>query len=122
MNSALWVLQMLLGLFFVAAGINHGFRIEQARTQMAWMAVLPDNLLRFIGTCEILGGIALILPAVTGVLPILTPWAAFGLAIMMVLAAIFHLRRQEYQAIALNFILFACVAFVAYGRVELAPF
>jgi len=121
MNIALWIVQVLLGLAFLMAGYNHGFRIDQARTQMAWMTAVPDNLLRFIGISEILGGIGLILPAVTGILPVLTAWAAASLAVVMVLAAVFHLRRQEYQAIVINSVLFVLAAFVAFGRFVLEP-
>ena len=51
--------------------------------------------MRFIGVMELLGAAGLILPAVTGIAPILTPLAAAGLAVMMLLAAPTHLRRKE---------------------------
>lgn len=121
MNIVLWILQVLLALAFIAAGYNHGFNFKKARSQMAWMTSLPDNVLRFIGVSEIMGGIGLILPAVTGILPVLTPWASVGLAVIMLLAAIFHLLRREYQAIVINLVLFALGAFVAYGRFVLEP-
>jgi uncharacterized membrane protein YphA (DoxX/SURF4 family) len=121
MNIILWILQILLGLAFIAAGYNHGFNIEKARTQMQWMTAAPDNLLRFIGVSEILGGLGLILPAVTGILPQLTAWAATGLSLIMILAALFHLRRGEYPAIVINLVLLALAAFVAYGRFVLVP-
>ena len=121
MNIILWILQALLGLAFIAAGYNHGFNIEKARTQMQWMTAVPDNLLRFIGVSEILGGLGLVLPAVTGILPQLTAWAATGLSLIMILAALFHLRRGEYPAIVINLVLLALAAFVAYGRFVLAP-
>jgi hypothetical protein len=44
---------------------------------------------------ELLGAAGLILPAVTGIAPILTPLAAAGLAVMMLLAAFTHVRRKE---------------------------
>jgi uncharacterized membrane protein YphA (DoxX/SURF4 family) len=121
MNILLWVLQVLLGIAFIGAGYNHGFNFEKARSQMVWMTAVPDNMLRFIGASEILGGIGVILPAVTGILPELTAWAATGLAVIMAFAMVFHLRRKEYQAIIVNFILFALAAFVAYGRFVLEP-
>jgi uncharacterized membrane protein YphA (DoxX/SURF4 family) len=121
MNIILWILQALLGLAFIAAGYNHGFNIEKARTQMQWMTAVPENLLRFIGVSEILGGLGLVLPAVTRILPQLTAWAATGLSLIMILAALFHLRRGEYPAIVINLVLLALAAFVAYGRFVLAP-
>ncbi len=121
MNIALWVLQVLLGLAFFAAGVNHGFRIEQARTRMAWMNDLPKGLLLFIGVVEILGGVGLILPAATGVLPWLTPLAAVGLAVVQILAALFHAARREYRNVPTNVVLAALAAFVGYGRFALSP-
>jgi len=122
MNIFLWILQVLVGLAFIAAGYNHGFNIEKARTQMVWMKDVPNGLLVFIGISEILGGIGLILPAVTGIMPALTAWAGTGLATVMTLAILFHATRKEYQAIVVNLVLFALAAFVAYGRFVLVPF
>jgi uncharacterized membrane protein len=121
MDVVLWILQVLLALAFVAAGVNHAFRFEQIKSQMAWVTALPRGLLTFIGICEILGGIGLILPAVTNVLPWLTPLAGSLLAVMMLLAAIFHLTRREYTAIIINLVLLALAAYVAYGRFVLIP-
>jgi uncharacterized membrane protein YphA (DoxX/SURF4 family) len=122
MNIVLWILQVLLALAFIGAGYNHGFNIEKARNQMEWMQTVSNGLLVFIGVSEILGGIGLILPAVTGVSPQLTAWAAIGLAVIMLLAALFHLRRQEYSAIVVNLVLLVLAGFVAYGRFVLEPF
>jgi hypothetical protein len=58
----------------------------------------------------------LILPAVTGIAPILVPLAATGLAITMVLAIVVHLRRGEAKVIAPNLVLLALAVFVAWGR------
>jgi len=51
------------------------------------------------------GGLGLILPAVTGIAPILTPLAATGLAIIMVLAAATHVRRKEPSAVVFTLVL-----------------
>jgi putative oxidoreductase len=55
-------------------------------------------------------------------LTILTPIAAVGLAVAMVLAAIYHMTWQEYPNIVLNLVLVAFTAFIAYGRFVLFPF
>ena len=46
----------------------------------------------------------------------LTPLAATGLVVQMVLAAATHLRRKELSNIAVNAVLLALAAFVAWGR------
>jgi uncharacterized membrane protein len=70
---------------------------------------------------ELLGGLGLILPALTNILPVLTAWAAVGIAAVMLLAAVFHFNRKENQNIIFNLVLFALAAFVAYGRFVLEP-
>ncbi len=124
MNIVLWILQVLLGLAFLAFGYNHGFNVEKGkdRSGMSWMGAVPRGLMYFIGICEILGGLGLILPALTGLLPILTPSAATLLAIVMLFAAIFHVPRREYPNTVVNIVLLVLTAFVAYGRFVLAPF
>lgn len=124
MNIVLWIVQVLLGLAFLGAGYSHGFRAEQMKSQQGgqWVAAVPRGLLTFIAVCEILGGVGVILPAVTGILPWLTPLAAALLAVMMLLAAGFHLTRREYPNIVFNLVLVAVAAFVAYGRFVIVPF
>jgi uncharacterized membrane protein YphA (DoxX/SURF4 family) len=123
MNIVLWIVQILLGLAFIALGFNHAFNVEKAKTQqgMQWMGALPRGLMTFIGVAEILGGLGLVLPAATGILPWLTPLAGAALALVLLLAAIFHLPRREYPNLFFNVVLLALAAFVAYGRWFIAP-
>jgi uncharacterized membrane protein len=124
MNIVLWVLQALLALVFLGVGVSHVFRFDTIKKQprLKWVMALPRGLLTFIGIAEIAGALGLVLPALTGILPWLTPLAATGLAVMMVLAAGFHASRREYPSIPGNLILFALAAFVAYGRWAVVPF
>ena len=82
---------------------------------------MPVIVVRFIGLVEVLGAIGLILPAITRIQPILTAWAATGLAIAMAGAVILHVIRGEFGFIMPSLILFILSAFVAYGRFKLAP-
>jgi hypothetical protein len=68
----------------------------------------------FIGISEVAGAIGLILPAATGIAPSLTPLAAVGLATIMFLAVIFHLKRKEPAAAPI--VLFVLAALVVVGR------
>lgn len=76
----------------------------------------PGAAIRLIGIAELAGAAGLVLPAVTGIAPVLTPLAATGLALTMTLAAIFHARRHEYAAIPLTVVLFVAAAFTAWAR------
>ena len=118
----LWLAQILLALAFLAAGVLHAFRYEQAKRQMPWVSGTSKGLLRAIGLLEVLGAVGLILPAVTGVLPWLTPLAAIGLALVMISAIVFHLARKDGGASLLtNGVLLAIAAFVAVGRYAFVP-
>ncbi len=121
MNIALWILQVLLALAFLMAGTAKAFRYERAKTQMEWVTAVPHGLVTFIGIVETLGAIGLILPALTGILPWLTPLAAAGLATVMVLASGFNGVRGKYAHIATDVVLLILTAFVAYGRLLIAP-
>jgi len=65
---------------------------------------------------ELLASIGLILPAVTGIAVVLTPLAATGLAVMMLLAALTHVRRREPGAMVFTLVLLVAAAVVAWGR------
>jgi hypothetical protein len=79
-------------------------------------------LLTFVALCAFLGGVGLILPAATGILPWLTPLAAALLALMMLLAIGLHVACRGARHIVPGLILSALAAFVSYGRWVIAPF
>lgn len=122
MNTALWIVQILLALAFGMAGIMKATQPkEKLAQQMKWVEDFAPNTVKGIGTLELLAAIGLVLPALTGILPILTPLAAVGLVLTMIGAALTHLRRKETPMIAINAVLLALAAFVAYGRFVLVP-
>lgn len=118
MNIALWIAAGLVAAAFFAAGLMKitGKR-EQMLERMPWVADFTQTQVKLIGVVEVLGALGLILPAVTGIAPILVPLAATGLAITGVLAAIMHIRRGDGFASAIPSLVLALLsAFVAWGR------
>jgi uncharacterized membrane protein len=122
MNILLWVLQIVLGIYFFATGIIHFIVPEGLPGPMLWMYSLPPTLHYISGIAEILGGLGLILPGLTKIQTRLTPLAAAGLALVMVLAVVFHFMRGEMTNIGMNVVLALVLGFVAYGRWRLQPF
>jgi uncharacterized membrane protein len=117
MNVVLWIIQAILAVAFVLAGVMKSTQPkEKLQPNLPWIEDFSLGTIRLIGVAELLGGIGLILPAVTGIAPILTPIAASCLALVMVLAAITHIRRKEPSGVAVNAILLVLTVFVAWGR------
>lgn len=119
MDLALWMLQGLLALAFLAAGGMKLFAQDRYREQVGRQNPdlelgLSRGRVTFIGASEVAGALGLVLPLGTGVLPALTPLAAVGLAVIMILAIRFHLRRQEPMAAPA--VLLVLCAVVAVGR------
>lgn len=83
---------------------------------MPWVKEYSKGYVNFIGIAELLGGIGLILPWALDIAPVLTPLAAVGLGIIMVLAAAFHAKRGEKQGIVSNIVMLALFVFIAIGR------
>jgi len=106
---------------FIMAGAMKAFQYERAKTSLPWVKDVPHGLTTFIGIVELLGGLGLLLPAISGILPWLTPLAGAGLALIMLLAVGFHVSRREGQAIGMTAVLLILAAFVAYGRFLIVP-
>jgi putative oxidoreductase len=121
-NAALWLLQLLLAFAFGHGGFLRITKpIAELGRMMGWPAALPPMLVRLIGGAELVAAAGLLLPAATRVLPVLTVAAAAGLAVVMAMAAVFHLVRGEGYMLPVNLTLGALAALIAWGRVRRAP-
>jgi len=122
MGIALWVVQVLVAAAFVVSGAT---KLSQPKEKLlkkwAWVEDFSQGSVRIIGSLEVLGAIGIALPSLTGIVPFLTPLAALGLVLTMIGAALTHLRRAEYGAIAVNAVLFILAALVAYVRFFVLP-
>ncbi|KKI21364.1 MULTISPECIES: DoxX family protein [unclassified Leucobacter] len=117
MQIALWIVSGLLAALFLMAGIaKMSTPKEKLAEKMAWVNDYSPTGVKLVGLAEALGGIGLILPQLTGILPVLTPLAATGLAIVMVLAIVWHVRHDDAKAIGMNIVLLAASLFVAVFR------
>lgn len=83
---------------------------------MGWAANVPAPRVRTIGFLEVAGAVGVVVPWATGILPLLTPLAAIGLAAVQVGAIATHAERGEWEHLVLNFVLLAAAVVVAVGR------
>ena len=112
---------MLLAVAFGMAGFMKLVTpIEEMAKSMAWVNE-ARALVRFIGAAEVLGAIGLVLPSAMRIKPWLTPLAAVGLAVVMILAMGFHVTRGEAENLPVNLAIGGVAAFIAWGRWKKAP-
>lgn len=117
MNAALWAVQAILAIMFMMAGAMKLIKTKaELAERMGWVEDFSESTIRLIGAAEVMGAIGLVLPALTGIVPILTPLAASGLAVVTMGAMVVHLRRREYPLALMGMMLAAMSAFVAWGR------
>ena len=114
MTVTLWIVQALLAALFLFAG---GVKLVlPAEALVAGPVPIPALFLRFIGVCEVLGAIGLILPGLLRIRPGLTPLAAAGLVIIMIGATVVTLIGGMFLTALIPFTAGILAAFVAYGR------
>jgi len=80
MSYALWFVQVMLAIVFLSAG---GVKLVLPIDALGMPFQLPVVFVRFIGLCEVLGALGLILPGLLRVRTELTSLAALGLTAIM---------------------------------------
>ncbi len=117
MNIALWIAQVLLALVLGMASLTKLSRPRLALAgMMRWVEDFTDLQVKGIGALEGLAVIGLIVPPLLHIGSFLTPLAAVGVILLMIGAAITHLRRGEPANAAGNMVLLLLAAFIAVGR------
>jgi len=118
MNILLWIIQILLALeFLFSGGMKLAIPADQLQAQAPPTVIHFSNLfMKFIGTCEVLGGLGLVLPGLFRTARYLTPLAAVGLTIIMIGAVVITLTGIGIGAAVPPFITGLLCAFVAYER------
>ena len=115
MVTFVWILQILLALLFSTHGSALIVKPARVRDQLHHLPY-SSRFLSFIGVCEVLGGLGLILPLGTGILPWLTPLAAAGLAIIMAGAVWTHMSAKEGPQIGVTAVVALLLVVVACAR------
>lgn len=123
MNIGLWVAQALVGAMFLYSGVMKlTTPIDVLGQSWHWVDDYSPLLVYFTGTVDLLGGIGILLPAITRIKPQLTVSAAIGCAVVQALAFVFHVVRGDpAPAFITNAIVCALAAYVAWGRSKRAP-
>lgn len=116
-SLTVWIAQ---GFLFVAFGVLGAMQLTMtipALTDiLTWPSALPVWLVRLIGAAEIAGAIGILVPAITGIQPWLTRWAAFGLAAIMGFALGYHLMLFQGMMMLPSLVLGGIAVYVGVRR------
>ena len=114
LNVTVWTVQVLLALFFALAS---GAPKLLLPPEMIPMPIpLAHSFVLFIGSCEVLGALGLVLPGIFRIARGLTPLAATGLVIIMIGATVINVIGGAFPVALITLVIGLLAAFVAYGR------
>ncbi|MFI6939341.1 DoxX family protein [Streptomyces sp. NPDC050418] len=120
MHLTLWLITALLATAYLLGGTLKlalaKERIAALGANAAWVHDFSAASVKGIGAVEVLAAVGLVLPAVTGIAPVLVPTAAVGIVVLMAGAAVVRLRRGELKLVVVDLVYLALAAFVAWGR------
>ncbi|HET7461571.1 MAG TPA: DoxX family protein [Longimicrobium sp.] len=117
-HVTLWTVQVLLALLFLFAG---GMKLVAPPEMLKGPIEFPVLFLRFIGVCELAGGLGLVLPGLLRIRTGLTPLAAAGLVVIMAGATVTTVAGGLGAGAAVPFVTGVLAASVAYGRSRAVP-
>jgi len=109
----LWIAQVVVAAVFLFAG---GFKVLTPTDALTAMSHMNGEFVKFIGICETLGALGLVLPGLFRVRRELTPIAALGLVIIMIGAVTITAARGELPGVPLPLVLGLLAAYIARGR------
>lgn len=116
-NKLVWAVQTLLCIaFLTTGGMKLVMPMEALVALMTWPEKMPEAFVRLIGLAELLGALGLVLPMLTGIRPILTSYAAFGLMALMIGALGYHLMLFQGGMLLPSALLGSMAAYVGVRR------
>jgi uncharacterized membrane protein YphA (DoxX/SURF4 family) len=107
-NIILWILQVIIGVFFVMAAVPKLMSAPEVIENFHRWGY-PDNFHLLVGGLELLGGIGMLIPKTV-------TYAASGLAVIMLGAAITHFRAGETTMAITPVVLLVLLSVIAYAR------
>lgn len=121
MIIAFYIVAGLAALAFIGSGLLKIIRSKPAlkASGLTWVDDFSATTVKLISVAEILGGLGLVLPVLTGITPVLSPIAGIALAILMTGAIVVDARHRLTIVPALALAILA-IAAAALGFVVIA--
>ena len=117
-NARLWTAQSVLAALFLFAGV---FKLITPTDVLTVQSHMSGDFIKFIGVCETLGALGLILPGLTKIRTDLTPLAAAGLVIIMIGAVVTSIIQGAGLGSAFPGVVGVLAFYVARGRWQKSP-
>jgi uncharacterized membrane protein len=122
LDALLWLTQSLLALTFFGGGVWKLITpVRELAAMIPWAGQVSPAFLYATASFDILGGVGVILPAITRIAPRLTVLAAVGCALLQASAIVFHFWREEAANTPFNFLVLTLCLFLVWGRGVAAP-
>lgn len=112
-NRRLWIAQGIVAAIFLFAG---GMKLLTPADVLAAQSHFPGAFMKFIGVCETLGALGLVLPGLLHVQSRLTPLAATGLVVIMIGAVVTSIIQGLAAVAVIPAIVGALALYAARGR------
>lgn len=112
---SLWVVQGLLAVVFLFAGVT---KFTMPPEQVTGTTALPLWVFQFIGVAEVAGALGLVLPGLTGIMPVLTTLAASGLVTIMMGATGITLIGGPASMAVVPLVVGILCGYVVYARTQ----
>jgi uncharacterized membrane protein YphA (DoxX/SURF4 family) len=117
-----WVAQTILaGVFFLQGLMKLIIPVDALAQTQFWINVAPEWIVKMIGVVEVLAGIGLIVPSLLQYRPEWSLRAGYGVLLLLLLAATFHVIRQEWGNLPTIVILAAIDVYFLWGRLKKEP-
>ena len=128
MNLFLWNIQIFLAITIILSVFKvfnlHGVLFEnKSKLHLDWIDELSPSLLKSLEAFQIFIALGLFLPQALNFEPWLTPIAAIGFSILMMLFLSLQIKkRNNTKRIAINIFIIGLSLFVAFSRLFIMPF
>jgi uncharacterized membrane protein YphA (DoxX/SURF4 family) len=121
MNIFLWVLQVLTALLYASSGVMKVFMFDKVSQDVKSFGALPRQVWMVMGIVELTCTVGLIVPSACDWQAWLTSLAGAILAFESLVFVGVHVKYREIAPMILSIVLGLLMAFIAYGRMVLAP-
>jgi hypothetical protein len=116
-TTTIWIMQGILATIMSTSGIIILVLPKRfLEDRLSWVKTFPNGMRIFICLAKIAGALGLILPMLLNIVPIITAFAAIGIAFLMIAAFVYHLQTKEYKDVPATILFLIIALLISYYR------